>query len=499
MFDAAIVRRWAQSGLELLAKHRSELNALNVFPIPDGDTGTNLYLTFKAACEAEVNRTGGIDDAKDALNAMARGALLGARGNSGVILAQTLRAFADSANQSDYLKLPDLLKAGALAARSSVSNPQEGTVLTVLDAVAQSEPADPKAAADIARSALAKTPDMLPALKQAGVVDAGGRGVVLLLDALAAAWNQKPNESPAVGFVPATVPQIKDCKADGKFELMFLVPTISADAVIQSIENLGTSVVVTNGEDVSQIHIHLDVPSLAISEVSKITTPKNIRIELLEATKRERAVVVQAFGSGVVQQFAELGAYVVACEPDERSSVSDFLDAAIRSDAREIILVAGDRDSVQVTELAAKLLRDDGVHAAVVPATSMPAALAAVSIFNELGDLKSTTDKMISASNSVKTFAITKSNRESSTALGDIQIGNYLLVVESEILAFGGSISDLIPTLRSLAFGKELATLIWGSAVAPEIKSEVREALAGLELVEIAGEQEIWLLLAGIE
>jgi len=105
MFDAAIVRRWAQSGVELLEKHRLELNALNVFPIPDGDTGTNLYLTFKAAAQAELARTGQLDDAQDALSAMARGALLGARGNSGVILAQTLRAFSQTAKQEKYLNL----------------------------------------------------------------------------------------------------------------------------------------------------------------------------------------------------------------------------------------------------------------------------------------------------------------------------------------------------------------------------------------------------------
>ncbi len=499
MFDAAIVRRWAQSGVELLSKHRLELNALNVFPIPDGDTGTNLYLTFKAAAEAEASRSGRIDDAHDALNALARGALLGARGNSGVILAQTLRAFADSSRESEHLNLSNLIKAGAKAARSAVANPQEGTALTVLDAVANSDATDPSSAGEIARQTLAKTPDMLPVLKQAGVVDAGGRGVVLLLDALAAAWNQKPNESPAVGFVPKSVPQSFHCEADGKFELMFLVPTFLVTEVTKELTELGTSLVVTSGEDVSQVHIHLDNPSDAIARVGKIATPKNVRIEKLEIANRDRAIVVQAFGSGLIQKFAELGAFVVACEPDERSSVSDFVDAATRSNAKEIVLVVGDRDSIQVAEIAAKLLKDVGIKASVVPATSMPSALVAISVFEEQGDLTSVTDKMISAYQGVKTISITKANRNSSTPLGEIKAGSFLLLGDFEILAFGETISKLIPMLQEISIGKEIATLIWGADVSPSLKDEVKKPLSGLEQIEIAGEQEIWTLLAGLE
>lgn len=499
MFDAAIVRRWAVLGVELLAKHRLELNALNVFPIPDGDTGTNLYLTFKAAAQAESARTGRIDDAQDALNAMARGALMGARGNSGVILAQTLQAFAQSAKENEFLNFSALMKSGAIAARSAVSNPQEGTVLTVLDAVANSKAEDPSSAGDVARDALAKTPQMLPALKMAGVVDAGGRGVVLLLDALAAAWNQKPNESASVGFVPASVPQMIDCKSDGKFELMFLIPTISLDEVTKSINNLGNSLVVTAGEDVSQVHIHLEDPSQAISKIKNIATPKNIRIELLEVTKRERAVVVQAFGSGIVQQLAELGAFVVACEPDERSSVSDFVDAAIRSEAKEIILVAGDRDSVQVTELAAKMLKDIGIQAAVVPAVSIPAALVAVSMFDESGDLKSATDKIIAACEAVTSVAISKANRDSVTAIGEIKSGNFLLLVESEIVAFGKSIESLIEKLQQISAGKEIATIIWGAEISNPEQNSILAALNNLEVVSIDGSQELWLALVGLE
>jgi dihydroxyacetone kinase-like predicted kinase len=280
---------------------------------------------------------------------------------------------------------------------------------------------------------------------------------------------------------------------------MFLIPSFSLDEVTKTIDSMGTSLVVTTGDDVSQVHIHLEDPAQAISKIRNIATPKNIRIELLEVTKRERAVVVQAFGSGVVQQLAELGAFVVACEPDERSSVSDFVDAAIHSDAKEIILVAGDRDSVQVTELAAKMLKEIGIQAAVVPAVSIPAALIAVSMFDESGDLKSATDKMIAACEAVTSVAISKANRDSGTAIGEIKSGNFLLLVESEIVAFGESIELLIEKFQQISAGKEIATIIWGAEISKPEQNSILAALNNLEVVSIDGGQELWLALVGLE
>jgi len=340
---------------------------------------------------------------------------------------------------------------------------------------------------------------MLPALKQAGVVDAGGRGVVLLLDALAAAWNQKPNESPAVGFVPDSVPQNLDCKADGKFELMFLVPTIEIDKVTKAIHNLGSSLVVTSGEDVSQVHIHLDEPSDAIAVVGKIVTPKNIRIETLRTTKVDRAIVAQAFGSGVVQKLAESGAFVVPCEPDARSSVSEFVDAAVRTDAKEIILVAGDRDSIQVSELAAKLLKEMGIKAAVVPATSIPETLVAVSMFDESADFQKTVDEMALAARSVKTIGITKANRDSTTPIGEIKAGNFLLLTNSEIKSYGDSLEKLLNQLENEILGKEIANVIWGAEISESQKASIAKVLNKLELIEISGQQELWHVLIGLE
>ena len=263
-----MVRRWAAAGVHILREHRAELNALNVYPVPDGDTGTNLYLTFAAAAEAELQRTGESHDVVDALGAMARGALLGARGNSGVILAQSLAGFAKQAEASlrnaSPVTLSDLLTAGALAARQAIEIPQEGTALTVLDAAAHNNPTEPGEAAIAAREALRRTPDMLEALKLAGVVDAGGRGVVLLLDALNSVWHRTDLHSPAEGFVPLSVPQMQPCNADAEYELMFVTEAVVAQPVGAAISEHGVSVAITTGVELCQIHIHCDDPEYVI-------------------------------------------------------------------------------------------------------------------------------------------------------------------------------------------------------------------------------------------
>lgn len=498
MFDAAIVRRWAQRGVELLAKHRNELNALNVFPIPDGDTGTNLYLTFKAAYEAEANRDGSIDDAKDALAAMARGSLLGARGNSGVILAQTLRAFSQKANESENLSLAELLKAGAAAARNAVANPQEGTALSVLDAVANSSVKNPSVASDVARDALLKTTDMLPALKNAGVVDAGGRGVVLLLDALAAAWNQKPNESPAVGFVPKQVPHMAACDADGKFELMFLAPTLASEELRNLLKHQGSSLVVTEGEEVSQFHIHLDDPKSVLEKISAHTSVKNVRIELLTSERKKRSVIAQAFGSGTVQLLAEQGVLVAASEPNERSSVGDFVDLALKSESEEIILIPADPDTVQVVEIAATLLKEMGISTSVVNATSLPALIAAISVFDESATLKLCTDKMYEAANAVKSFGISQADRNSTSDSGIVK-DDFLLVTKSSVHFHSKAFSAVVDQLKSEFQNAGLISIIWGSEISIENKEYLKSQVSNFEFVEIDGMQEVWQVLVGVE
>jgi len=503
-FDARIVRRWAAAGVHILKAHRGELNALNVFPVPDGDTGTNLYLTFSAAAAAELQRTGHIDDAADALAAMARGALLGARGNSGVILAQTLRGFAElAAEESGRLSLSRILSAGAIAARSAVAQPLEGTALTVVDAAAATIARDPSVAAAAARETLGRTPEMLEALKLAGVVDAGGRGVVLLLDALTAVWHDEVVDSPAVGFVPDSVPHSQTCTADARFEVMFLTESVAVDQVQTAIAQLGVSLAVTSGPELSQVHIHTDQPRAVITAAEQYSLIRNIRIELLEHSVTSRRIVAQVFGSGVVQLCAEAGVVVVAAEPDIRPSVQEFVAAGLKSQARELILLPSDADSVKVAQLAATELRDDGCLVEVVETISLQQTLAAIAVSDPAADFADEIALLQAAANETTSIAVTHASRDSDTPLGQIKTGEFLGFCNGALLSTSQDLVDAVCAVVSNLPEPELITLISGRLLQTDELADVQSALEIIfpeaEQIVIEGRQEVWPLLMGFE
>jgi len=499
-----LVRRWAQAGVEILRTHRNELNALNVFPVPDGDTGTNLYLTFRAACEAESGRTGDIGDPADALAAMARGALLGARGNSGVILAQTLKACADAAiSAGEALTFAALLQAAATAARTAVAEPREGTALTVLDAAATVMAREPGAAADAARDTLSKTPDMLPILKQAGVVDAGGRGVVLLLDALDSVWHGTEMTSPPVGFVPDAVPAVGSCVADAHYELMFLVDAVSADDVESTIAHLGVSLAVSRGADAAQVHIHCDEPSEVIMAVAAISSPRYIRIEVLSAATAARRIVAAAYGSGIVQELADAGVAVVPMEPGRRPSVSEFVATAVKTGASEVVLLPGDRDNRRVVRIAAEELAVDGIRAEVVDALSAPQLVAAVSMTDVQADLAVVARSMKDAIAHVTTVAVSEATRDSDSEVGSISQGDFLAFVDDQMRVISRDPVEAVCAAALNIRSAEIITVITGADLLPsdsdDLVAALQEMFSAAEVTAIDGQQDVWLAIVGFE
>ncbi len=502
--DAVIIRRWAEVGVEVLRSHRAELNALNVFPVPDGDTGTNLYLTFRAAAEAEVARTGAPDDARDALNSMARGALLGARGNSGVILAQVLQAVAQSVvATSGGLNFKHIMVTVAQAARSAVADPQEGTALTVLDAAAAALANEPSVAASAARESLERTTDMLPILRAAGVVDAGGRGAVLLLDALNAIWHGAAFDSPSVGFVPDAAPHAAACDADAAYEVMFVVATSRADEVVGAIENHGVSLVVTRGAELTHIHLHADAPELVLARASAITDVKHVRMESLTATPRARSLVAQAFGSGIVRMLVDAGVTIVPCEPDARASVQDFVSAALKSGAREVIVLPGDKDSLSVASIAADELLREGVRAAVVQTKFMTETLAAVAVADVDSGIEELVRSLTQASEAVTTLTVSVASRDSQTPVGAISAGDFLGFINGDIRASASSLEGAVEAVVGAVTDAQLITVIVGSHVSESERRSVLELLEqsfeSAEFYIVEGHQDVWRLMVGFE
>ncbi|SES24578.1 DAK2 domain-containing protein [Streptomyces qinglanensis] len=311
--DAAAVRRWCALGREALRAHCARMDAINVFPVADGDTGTNLCLTFEAACEALPARDGAgeaADGAADGepgagavLRAMARAALLAARGNSGAILAEYLRGMAQGLGEADgppAERLSDALRGGASAAYAAVAHPVEGTMLTVAEAAAAAAEAgdDPVAAA---RRALDATPDRLEALARAGVVDAGGLGLTVLLTALWAALGEQvpggepaaatgePSAAPAGPVAPGASAAPAALPADGspqppfrpEFEVMYLLAAedpAAVDALRARLDPLGDSLVVGGGEGLWSVHVHVADAGAAVEAGLAAGRPHRIRI-----------------------------------------------------------------------------------------------------------------------------------------------------------------------------------------------------------------------------
>ncbi|MEY3278129.1 MAG: hypothetical protein RLZZ426_615 [Actinomycetota bacterium] len=508
-----MVRRWAAAGVHILREHRAELNALNVYPVPDGDTGTNLYLTFAAAAEAELQRTGELGDVADALNSMARGALLGARGNSGVILAQSLAGIAEAVKQTTIdkdapVKLADLLSAGARSARSAVAKPQEGTALTVLDAAAQAKSSDPAVVAEAARAALRRTPEMLEALKLAGVVDAGGRGVVLLLDALASVWKRTDLASPAEGFVPLTVPHTTVCSPDAAYELMFVTKAEASTEISNAISEHGVSLAITTGAELCQIHIHCNDPEYVILVAEKFAPIRNIRIEKLEINNIvTRRLVAQAFGSGVVSLLADSDVVVVAAEPDARPSVQDFVSAALKSNAGQVLLLPSDKDSLTVANLAAAELADDDIECHIIPTTTIQQTLAAIAVSDPGAQIQDEIEVMTKAASNVVSLGFTYASRDSASVHGDIAQGDVLAFLNGEMHAsyskFQQAIGSSLNEIKLSEKSAELITFISGRELSAEDESLalelIHEILPDVQIIKVAGRQEMWSLLIGIE
>jgi DAK2 domain fusion protein YloV len=420
--DGAAVRRWATTCCDALAAHRAEIDALNVFPVPDRDTGSNLLATMQAGLDAVLRDPGGDTGAPgEAVAVLARGALMGARGNSGVILSQVLRGLAEPLTGSgvgaatwDGAALREGLRRADELATAAVSNPVSGTVLTVLHAAAQAaaavgsdELAEVAAAATVAaEAALADTPRQLPALATAGVVDAGGRGLTVLLDALLAVVTERPrvigrpNRPPGGGPVPAQL----GCAAgesassdyeypDYEYEVMYLLDGTDetrAGRLRTELAGLGDCVAVagSGASGLWRVHVHCSDAGAAIEAGTRAGRPHRITVLrftdqaqhggsvlLSDRFATEQAVVVMVAGSGLAELLRAEGASTAA----PSSTVPELLAVLAGTRARYVTVLA-EPAVAGVAECAAAQAQDTGQQVVVLPAASPVQVLAAVAV-----------------------------------------------------------------------------------------------------------------------
>ncbi|WP_370291431.1 DAK2 domain-containing protein [Nocardioides sp.] len=558
----ATVVRFVDIAVDALAAAREEVDALNVFPVPDGDTGTNMYLTVVAARDAVREVQEGPDCTREAvLGAFARGALLGARGNSGVILSEMLgatarRIAAAAPDERNGLVLAEALTQAAAASHAAVGEPVEGTMLTVLAAAARAAEARAAqgarssevltAAAAAAREALARTPEQLEALARAGVVDAGGRGLSVILDAAETVLTGRrpvPVTSPLGARaipVPHREPGI-DLSPDGPaYEVMYLLhiehPADAADAAARAdadaaaalrrrLGTLGDSVVVVGGDGLWNVHVHTDDVGAAIEAGLVMGRPHRIRVtHFADQAARSggaaapapslsgRRVVAVAAGPGLAALFEEAGAIVVRGGPGRRPSTGELLEAITGCGAREVVVLPNDEPTVRAAQAAAGTAEADhgasGLRVAVIQTHAQVQGLAAVAVHEPGRGFDHDVTEMTATARHVRHGAVTIAARQAMTMAGPCEPGDALGVVAGDFAVVGDDLASVAATVleRLLAAGGELVTIVSGAvegldsaALAERARAEVEQRYPHVDVVVYDGGQERYPLLMSVE
>lgn len=521
--DAAAVRRWCAAGAAALRRHEDEINQLNVYPVPDGDTGTNLSLTM-AAAERGLPADG---STADVLQSMARAALLGARGNSGVILAQLLRGLAEAVAETPEVTgrgWAEALTAAAKASYAAVAEPVEGTILSVASAAAQAARAADsddlltvcRAAAAAAAEALARTPKQLPVLAAAGVVDAGGRGLVVLLDALVAAVGGEPEaRSPAPPTVARPAAALVAQRETGSdryvYEVQYLLdaPEEAVTRLRATLAGLGDSlVVVGTGDGTWNVHVHVNDVGAAIEAGVEAGRPHRITVTRFAdqpappvRDAAARGAVVVATGDGLVDLFTAEGAVVVNGSP----STEEVLAAIRSTGAGEVVVLPNDPDTQAVAAVAARAAGAEEIRVAVVPTRSPVQALAALAVRDPARRFDDDVIAMAEAAGACRYAQVCRAGRDALTVAGRCRAGDVLALVEDEVHLIGTDLVEVSRQLldRLLNGGGELVSLLIG-ADAPAgfteaLRGHLAEAWPFVEVQVHQGGQPHYPLLIGVE
>ncbi len=523
--DDAAVGQWYRAAVEVLSEFRGRLDDLNVFPVPDGDTGTNLLLTAQAAV-AELDREGW-RTTESAWSVAARGAVLGARGNSGTILAQLLRGLADQLGgqpPADGPALAGALQKAAMTAYTAVADPEEGTFLTVARASADAAVAAVdhgaadlaavvRAAADGARVALEATPGQLAVLRDAGVVDAGGAGLSLVLDALVTtvtgveparpplARRDSKHRHPGHGYTGEDLPH-QPPPGPGS-EVQYLLADTDEDAVTrlqQRLAALGDSLVVVGVDTPSgrewNVHVHVTDVGAAIEAGIEAGRPHRISVTPLAPVPPSaplpgtRAVVAVAAGDGLAELFTGEGVRVL---PRTAAPLTeeDVLEAIVASAASEVVVLPNDADLTAVASRAAARAREAGREVGVVPTRSAVQGLAAIAVADPARRFGDDVIAMAEAAAATRWAEVTVAEQEALTSAGRCRPGDALGSAEGDVLVVGSDLAAVACELldRLLSGGGEMATLVVGpdESLGSTVLAHLATAHPTIEVVRYGG------------
>ncbi len=522
----------AISAAAWVERNAAALDAINVFPVPDGDTGTNLSLTLRAAASGVAEESGSSDapSLTEVAAALARAALLGARGNSGVILSQWLRGLAEAVEGADTVDgsaLGRALGAAAVSAAGAISNPREGTMVTVAEAVGEAVAtveagAKPQAVIEkalaAARVAVAKTPEQMPLLADAGVVDAGGEGLALVLQGMLQGITGEPLPTAPIDagrIDEAWLSRAEATTSEGRYgfctEFNVIGNGLEGERLKEALSEVGDSVVVAGSAELLHAHVHTLEPeaAFAVGETyGQVSDRKaddmheqHTQVRSGTGSAAAVAVVAVAAGDGFAALFQELGATVVDGGHTFNPDAASLLEAARTTGARDVIVLPGHRNVIPAAEQAAALSERARMH--VVPTTSMPASVAALLAWGEGASPEETVAEMTNAHQQIVTGAVAHAARTVQAPV-PLREGQPFALIEGKPIAGGDSTEHAlmmcVEELRARQPQSSLLTLYVGDEPSAETAAAVRAgAGAGLDVEVVVGGQPHYPFIVSLE
>jgi DAK2 domain fusion protein YloV len=537
--DGQSFKRLIEAGLTWLRTNQQIVNSLNVFPVPDGDTGTNMVLTLQAAWN-EV-KDSGVRHLGEMAAMVSKGALMGARGNSGVITSQILRGFSRSVHDKALLDKESLVKAFGEArdtAYKGVVRPVEGTILTVIKEVAVATESAFGSAKDTveiletavkaADEAVKRTPELLPVLKQAGVVDSGGKGLFFILEGMLRYVYGESLETPTMSVQPLSAMNLQDAMEEVEegqdYEVVVdFVPSgeLNLESFYGKLEAMGTSIQVGEGEGMYRMHIHVPTEKryepidyiMGIGTVTKVAIEnlmaqmdgiqKSSQIQFAAVEPGQIAVVAVSPGAGLSRIFASLGvAAIVSGGQTMNPSTQDILNAFENLPTDKIIILPNNKNII----LAANQAKEVTVkEVAVVPTRTIPQGLTAMLSLIPDGDLEAVAEKMTKAISTVKTGEITVATRSVEIDGVKVKDGQVIALLDGKLVVSAEKVEQGVMDLleKADAAEHELVTLFYGEGVshaeANRIKDIVGQKYPNLEVEVQEGGQPHYQFLISIE
>ena len=529
------------SGANNLSNNYKEIDALNVFPIPDGDTGTNMMMTIQS----------GINEIKNVENVplgtlattFSKGLLLGARGNSGVILSQIFKGFGEVIKEKEELTIADLANAfigGKEKAYKAVLKPVEGTMLTVIressEALLQYVKENKKASFEEimeymvaeANKSLLNTPNLLPTLKEANVIDSGGAGVLKILEGFLSALNgtvvqlnesNQTSSSKNVLFEP-----VIDKEDDFGYCTEFILNLDEGEdkidfdkAEVQAfLESIGNSIVLVQDENLVKVHVHTLMPGKVLNFAQQYGEFYTLKIENMDVqhegikkAKKERkkqAIVTVAVGKGLTKLFKDLRAdAVISGGQTMNPSIDDFVKEIRRLNPESVIILPNNSNIIMSARQAAEILNKDGIITKVLPTTSIQQGITAFMGFNPECEIDDNIVEMMAAIKRVTCGQVTYAVRDSRLNGVTIKSGDYIGIKEKKIISASKDIVKVSCALidSMMGYDSEIVTILTGSDIAKKhvnaIKKYINEKYKQVEVEVNQGDQPVYYLLLSVE